>query len=122
MNDMTKLPHAAGSGFSLGNEVPPSTSNAAASPRPSSNGLPRLWPTMAADEIKAASDALKEATARARPSVSIAKWRTVIEGMLAQNTVKAIYEYLKDNDDQIAIEFKTYKQFNAKLKRDLGLT
>ena len=121
MYEMTKPPHAAGSGFSLGNEVPPTTSNPA-SPRPSKNGLPRLWPTMTADEIKAASDALKEATARGRPSVSIAKWRTVIEGMLAQNTVKAIYEYLKDNDDQIVIEFQTYKKFNAKLKRDLNLT
>ena len=77
---------------------------------------------MTVDEIKAASGALKEATARGRPSVSIAKWRTVIEGMLAENTVKAIYENLRDNDDQVAIEFKTYKQFNAKLKRDLGLT
>ena len=121
MNDMTKLPHASSSGFSLGNAVTPSTSNAAASPRPSSNGLPRLWPNMTEDEIKAASAALKEATSRGRPSASIAKWRTVIEGMLAQNTVKAIYEDLKENDDQIAVEFKTYKQFNAKLVRDLGL-
>ena len=76
---------------------------------------------MTADEIRRASHALKEATARGRASVSIAKWRTVIEGLLAQNTVKAIYENLKDNDDQIAAEFKTYKQFNAKLKRDLKL-
>ena len=71
MNDMTKLPHASSSGFSLGNAVTPSTSNAAASPRPSSNGLPRLWPNMTEDEIKAASAALKEATSRGRPSASI---------------------------------------------------
>ena len=121
MNDIAKLPHASGSGFSLGDEVPSSTNNAAATHQPSSGGLPRLWPNMTADEIEAASAALKEATSRGRPSASIAKWRPVIEGMRAQNTVKAIYENLKDNDDQIAVEFKTYKQFNAKLVRDLGL-
>lgn len=121
MNDMTKLPHASGSGFSFGDEVPPSTNKPAATPQPPSSGLPRLWPNMTADEIKAASVALKEATSRGRPSASIAKWRTVIEGMRAENTVKAIYDNLKDSDDQIAVEFKTYKQFNAKLVRDLGL-
>lgn len=121
MNDQSNLPQAATAGHNSYNQDRRANPGAIAAPQ-GLQGLPKLRPDMTPDEIRAASEALKQATARGRPSPLIDKWRAVIEAMLAGgNTVRAIYDYLAINDDEVVREFETYKKFNAKLKRDLDL-